>query len=101
MEFLTEMAKPLIVFSEETHQLELLLVLCKAGNIRNFQTIAENYQETCSIPVANLALTRVVHHLLLKGKLSPQQISLFESKFFPQTKKAATLYQRKIESQKK
>ena len=101
IEFLTDMAQTVLPFSEETHKLELLLVLCKAGYISEFQTLAEEYKDTCSVPAANLALTRVVHHLLLRGKVSPKQLSQIESKFFPSSKRSATLYQRKIEERKK
>lgn len=100
-EFLTEMAQSIFPFSEETHRLQMLLVLCKAGSIKEFQAIAEDYKDNCAIPAANLALTRVVHHLLLRGKLSSKQVATLESKFFPNTKKSGTIFQRKIEERKK
>lgn len=100
-EFLTNMAQTILPFSEETHKLELLLVLSKSNNISEFQSIADKYKDTCDIPAANLALTRVVHHLLLRGKISPKQVAQLESKFFPDAKRSATLYQRKIEGQRK
>lgn len=101
IEFLTDMAQNILPFVEETHRLELLLVLCKAGKITEFQTLAEKYKNTCEIPVAELALTRVVHHLLLRGNISAKQVAQVESKFFPNSNRSATLYQRKIEERKK
>lgn len=100
-EFLTEMAGTIFDFSEETHRLELLLVWAKAGNFADFRTVALNYMDTCKIPVANLALGRVVHHFLLKGKLSPMQVSKLESEFFPNAKRPNTIYLRKKEEGKK
>ena len=100
-EFLTDMARALIPLEEETHLLEYLLVLCKSNRIPEFVTIAEAMKETCKSPAANLSLNRVLHHLLLKGKLAPKQVSQIESKFFPQANRSATIYQRKLEERKK
>jgi hypothetical protein len=58
-------------------------------------------KETCKLPAANLSLMRVVHHLLLKAKLAPKQVSQIESKFFPQSNRSATIYRRKLEERKK
>ena len=100
-EFLTDMAKTLISLDEETHLLEYLLVLCKGNRIAEFVTKAEVMQNECKKPAASLSLSRVVHHLLLKGKLTPKQISQVEAKFFPQANRSATIYQRKLEERKK
>ena len=100
-EFLADMAKTLIPLEEETHLLEYLLVLCKSNRISEFLAIAEKMKETCKLPAANLSLSRVVHHLLLKGKLTQKQIAQIESKFFPQANRSATIYQRKLEERKK
>lgn len=100
-EFLTDMAKSLIPFEEETHTLEYLLVLCKANRISEFMEIAETMKKTCKLPAANLSLMRVVHHLLLKAPLAPNQVSQIESAFFPQAKRSTTIYRRKLEERKK
>lgn len=100
-EFLTDMAKSLIPFKEETHKLEYLLVLCKSDRIVEFVEIAEAIKESCKLPAANLSLMRVVHHLLLKAKLSSSQVSQIEAKFFPQAKRSATIYRRTLEARKK
>lgn len=100
-EFLTDMAKSLIPFEEETHTLEYLLVLCKANRISEFMEIAETMKKTCKLPAANLSLMRVVHHLLLKASLAPNQVSQIESAFFPQAKRSTTIYRRKLEERKK
>lgn len=99
-EFLTDMAKSLNLLNNETHLLEYLLVLCKSRRIPEFVTTAESMKDTCKLPAANLSLSRVVHHLLLRGKLSPKQVSQIETKFFPQANRSATLYQRKLEERK-
>ena len=100
-EFLTDMAKAIIPLDEETHLLEYLLVLCKSSRIPEFVSMAETMKETCKLPAATLSLSRVVRHLLLKGKLAPKQVSQIESKFFPQANRSATIYQRKLEERKK
>lgn len=100
-EFLTDMAKSLISLDEETHLLEYLLVLCKSNRIPEFVDKAKSMKETCKSPAANLSLDRVVHHLLLKGKLAPKQVSQIETKFFPQANRSATIYRRKLEERKK
>lgn len=100
-EFLTDMAKSLLPFDEETHTLEYLLVLCKSNRIKEFVEIAENVKENCKLPAATLSLMRVVHHLLLKPQLVPKQVSQIQSKFFPRAKNSATIYRRKLEENKK
>lgn len=99
-EFLIDMAKGQVSLAEETHMIEYLLVLCNSNRISEFITKAEAMKDTCKLPAANLALGRVVHHLLLRGKLEHKQISQIESKFFPKANRSATIYRRKLEKRK-
>lgn len=100
-EFLTDMASTVVSLGDETHQLEYLLVLAKGNQITEFLSSAEKMKERCKLPTANLALTRVVHHVLLKDNLPPNYVAQIESKFFPNAIRSSTIYQRKIESKKK
>lgn len=100
-EFLTDMASNVISLRDETHHLEYLLVLAKTRQTAQFLSSASEMKDTCKLPAASLALTRVAHHVLLKGNLAPNYIAQIESKFFPNISRSSTIYQRRIEDRKK
>ena len=94
-EYLYEMADDRIDFSEETHCLERLIILDKAKRIPEFQILAKNLKSSTKRSTAQLALLRVVRHLLIKGGPNIKQAAQLEQEFFPYSNHAATLYSRK------
>lgn len=89
------MADDRIDFSEETHCLERLIILDKAKRIPEFQILAKNLKSSTKRSTAQLALLRVVRHLLIKGGPNIKQAAQLEQEFFPYSNHAATLYSRK------
>lgn len=100
-EYLSDLAREIVGFGEETHALELLVILDKARKVAEFQTEAVRLKEESKRSVVQLALGRAVHHMLVKGVLTQKQAMQLEQEFFPNADHSKMLYQRKISEKEK
>lgn len=100
-DYLTEMAGSVVNFTSETHRLERLILLGQSKRIDEFCTEGTALIKSTKSPAAKLALSCIVHQLLIKEVPSGSQIKRLESLFSMERAHTANLYRRHIKKKEK
>lgn len=99
-EYLIGTASSLIDFNAETHELEQLAILAKAKKVQSFIALAQKLKDSTSSSAAQLATTRMAHHLLIKGVPNSKLAAKIRSEFFPDAQASKLVYQQNLSRKK-